>query len=119
MIFIIFDFLYMFRISEILQSPKDAMECSLIFCASILFLYLNFSIGQKLLNHSYATYEEFCQIPFYMLSIKTQKLLLLTITRSMKPSSLSIGGIFVSSNEIFASITRKGFSFATMYYSGR
>ncbi|KAI4487805.1 hypothetical protein M0802_011820 [Mischocyttarus mexicanus] len=119
MIFVIFDFLYIFRISEILQSPKDAIESSLIFFASILLLYLNFYVGQKLLNHSGATYEEFRQIPFYKLSVKSQKLLLLTITRSMKPSSLSIGGIFVSSNEIFASIIRKAFSFATVYYGGR
>ncbi|KAI4487804.1 hypothetical protein M0802_011819 [Mischocyttarus mexicanus] len=119
MIFVVFDFLYIFRMSEILQSTRETIESSLILAVSIILLYLNFYVGQKLLNHGSAIYDELRKAPFYMLSVKTQKLFLFIIRRSMKPTGLSIGGMFVSSNEVFASIMRTAFSYATMYYKFR
>nr|KAF7411042.1 hypothetical protein H0235_013649 [Vespula pensylvanica] len=58
-----------------------------------------------------------CQIPFYLLPTKTQKLLLFMIARSMKPCMLSIGGLFVSSHEVFSQLLQKAFSFAMVYYN--
>ncbi|KAI4472936.1 hypothetical protein M0804_015548 [Polistes exclamans] len=72
--------------------------------ASVFFIYIIFYVGQRLLDHSITAFEELCQVPFYMLSPKTQKLFLFLITRSRKPSFLSIGGLYVSSHEMFAAI---------------
>nr|XP_050860752.1 uncharacterized protein LOC127068517 isoform X1 [Vespula vulgaris] len=105
MIFVIFDFIYLFQLLETLQSARDTIEYSITIVGSILVLYLNFYVGQKLLDQSNAVFEEMCKIPFYMLSIKVQKLLLFMITRSGKPCMLSIGGIFVSSHEVFAAVS--------------
>ncbi|KAI4487801.1 hypothetical protein M0802_011816 [Mischocyttarus mexicanus] len=58
-----------------------------------------------------------CQVPFYILSKKNQKLLLLITMRSIKPCELSIGGLFTASHEIFAGLMQKAFSFAMAYYS--
>ncbi|XP_047370011.1 uncharacterized protein LOC124957217 [Vespa velutina] len=58
-----------------------------------------------------------CQIPFYSLSLETQNLLLFLIMRSMKPCNLSVKGAIVVSNDLFATIMRKSFSFAMVLYS--
>ncbi|KAF7388640.1 hypothetical protein HZH68_012582 [Vespula germanica] len=106
-----------FQLLETLQSARNTIEYSIIIVGSLLILYLNFYVGQKLANQSNAVFEEMCEIPFYMLSIKAQKLLLFMITRSGKPCMLSIGGMFVASHEIFAGLMRKALSFAMVYYS--
>nr|KAF7411044.1 hypothetical protein H0235_013651 [Vespula pensylvanica] len=82
-------------------NPIEIMESGFYITASVFTTYINFYIGQKLLNYSDAACEELCNIPFYMLSINTQKLLLFMIARSEKPCVLSIGGMFVSSHEVF------------------
>nr|KAF7411004.1 hypothetical protein H0235_013611 [Vespula pensylvanica] len=97
-----FSFVTIFQLLETLQSARDTIEYSIIIVGSLLILYLNFYVGQKLANQSNAVFEEMCKIPFYMLSIKVQKLLLFMITRSGKPCMLSIGGMFVASHEVFA-----------------
>ncbi|KAL2714465.1 uncharacterized protein V1478_015650 [Vespula squamosa] len=96
MIFVIFDFIYIFQLLETLQIARDTIEYIIIVTGSIFILYLNFYVGQKLLDQSNAVLEELCKIPYYMLSIKTQKLLLFLITRCGKPSMLSIGGILMN-----------------------
>ncbi|XP_043486243.1 uncharacterized protein LOC122513827 [Polistes fuscatus] len=57
------------------------------------------------------------KVPFYTLSINTQKLLLFIIVRSGKPSFLSIGKMFDASYEVFAALMQKALSFAMVYYS--
>ncbi|XP_047361017.1 uncharacterized protein LOC124953536 [Vespa velutina] len=58
-----------------------------------------------------------CNIPFYNLSIKTQKMLLFLLTRCIKPIEFSIGGIFIASHVVFAALVQKAFSFAMVYYT--
>ncbi|XP_035737959.1 uncharacterized protein LOC118448603 [Vespa mandarinia] len=102
MFLIVFNFLYMFELFTKLKRKIEIIECSSYIISTLLTTYINFYIGQRLLNHSNDASNELCQVPFYVLSVKTQKLLLFAIMRSMKPCILSIGGMFVSSHEVFA-----------------
>ncbi|KAF7379461.1 hypothetical protein HZH66_014832 [Vespula vulgaris] len=117
MILIVVDFIYTFQMSVLLENTGEAIGCCIYIITSVFLIYINFYIGQKLLDHSNATYMELCKVPFYALTIKTQKLFLFVITRSMKSAELSIGGLFVSSHEVFAALIQKAFSVATMYYN--
>ncbi|XP_043486400.1 uncharacterized protein LOC122513930 [Polistes fuscatus] len=117
MMLIIFDFVYIFQVSIDLQNSLEIIECSLYIAGSIVTLYNNFYFGQELINYSDEVFEELCQVPFYILSKKSQKTLLFMIIRSCKPSILSIGGMFVSSHESFAALMKKAFSFAMVYYN--
>ncbi|XP_043486246.1 uncharacterized protein LOC122513830 [Polistes fuscatus] len=114
---IVFDFVYIFQLSIDLQNASEIIECSFYILGSIVTVYVNFYLGQELMNYSNVVYEELCQVPFYVLFNKTQKLLIFMIGRSCKPCVLSIGGMFVSSHETFANVMRKAFSFATVYYN--
>ncbi|XP_047361019.1 uncharacterized protein LOC124953538 [Vespa velutina] len=97
----------MLQLSTLLQNINELVECLIITIGSVLTIYINFYIGQMLINHSNEAYEELYQVPFYMLSINTQKLFLFTITKSMRPCEISIGGVFIASNEIFSGLQNK------------
>ncbi|XP_047360357.1 uncharacterized protein LOC124953273 [Vespa velutina] len=117
MILVFFNFLYMFQLSTVLQSSSETIKYITYMAGSISVIYISFYVGQLLMDHSNETFMELCQIPFYTLSIKTKKLLLLLLIRSIKPNAISIGGIFIASHEVFATLIQKAFSFATVYYS--
>ncbi|XP_043678164.1 uncharacterized protein LOC122633830 [Vespula pensylvanica] len=117
MLFIILDFLYVFHVSTLLKNISRLIECSFYIACSIFVTFIIFYLGQMLINHSVKAHDELCKIPFYILSIRVQKLLLFMILASSKPCVLSIGGIFVSSHVIFAGLMQKAFSFASMYRS--
>ncbi|KAF7386942.1 hypothetical protein HZH66_011394 [Vespula vulgaris] len=65
MVFIIFDFLYMFQLSEILLNISKTIECGICIAGSLLVTYLICYVGQMLINHNSTVLEELCQIPFY------------------------------------------------------
>ncbi|KAF7379238.1 hypothetical protein HZH68_017083 [Vespula germanica] len=71
---------------------------------SILLIYLYAYLGQKLINHSADVFLAFCQIPFYLLSLKTQKMLLILIMNSMRICNLSVVGVKEISHDMFASM---------------
>ncbi|KAI4484004.1 hypothetical protein M0804_007460 [Polistes exclamans] len=102
------------QLSTILQNTRDTVECFICIVGSIVTIFIIFYMGQTLINHSIAVFDELRQTPFYVLSIKTQKLLQFLIARSIKPCELSIGGLFVASHETFSVILQKALSFATI-----
>ncbi|KAI4481628.1 hypothetical protein M0804_009149 [Polistes exclamans] len=115
----ILNFICVLQFSVVWKHRNENIEMIVFIIASMFIVYILFYVGQKLLDHSTTTFEELRQVPFYMLSVKTQKLFLFLIARSMKPSSISIGGLFVSSHEVFAALMQKAFSVATVFYSIR
>ncbi|XP_015189312.1 PREDICTED: uncharacterized protein LOC107073262 isoform X2 [Polistes dominula] len=117
MILSVFNFLCIMEYSELSKNIIDRIEFSMYVIGSFFTIYINFYLGQKLLNYSNAVFAELCNIPFYTISKNTQKLLLFMLMRSGKPSFLSIGNMFISSHEVFASLMRKAFSFAMVYYN--
>ncbi|KAL2727527.1 odorant receptor 46a-like isoform X1 [Vespula maculifrons] len=92
---------------EVLTLPLNISEKLTKFnfvVGSMFVIYAYYHLGQKLTDHHTDVFMKFCQIPFYSLSLKTQKLLLFFIMRSMKSCDLSINGVFVISHYLFAAI---------------
>ncbi|KAL2738171.1 hypothetical protein V1477_011530 [Vespula maculifrons] len=58
MILIILDFLSIFQLAALMQNTNELMECSTYIFASLFGVYINFYIGQMLINHSDAAFEE-------------------------------------------------------------
>ncbi|KAI4487802.1 hypothetical protein M0802_011817 [Mischocyttarus mexicanus] len=113
----IFYYLQILDLSELLKSLRYTIECIVYVVGSLFTIYINFYLGQKLIDHSNSVLQELNNVPFYMLSLNTQKLLLFMIVISKKPYSLTIGSMFISSHEVFASLMRKSLSFAMVYYN--
>ncbi|KAL2714463.1 LOW QUALITY PROTEIN: uncharacterized protein V1478_015648 [Vespula squamosa] len=81
----------MFQLSIVLKNIWELIECSVYIVGSIFLTYITTYFGQTLIDHSIEAHTELCQIPFYMISIKGQKLLIFMILRSSKPCMLSVG----------------------------
>lgn len=48
----------MFQLSEMLHNALETIDCCIIIVGTIVTLYLNFYVGQKLLDHGNAIFEE-------------------------------------------------------------
>ncbi|XP_035737958.1 uncharacterized protein LOC118448602 [Vespa mandarinia] len=94
-----------FQVSSLRENITQIIECSFYIACSIFVTFINFYIGQTLINHSEEAREELCKIPFYILSIRVQKLLLFMILRWSKPCMLSIGGMSVMSHQAFSGVS--------------
>ncbi|KAF7386948.1 hypothetical protein HZH66_011400 [Vespula vulgaris] len=111
------DTIQIFQLFSKILNRTEAIEGFIYMIMLVFTLHFNFYLGQLLINYSNAAFRELCNIPFYILSIKTQKLFLFLLTRSIKPCEISIFGIFVISHKILAAIIQRAFSLAMVYYS--
>ncbi|KAK2584488.1 hypothetical protein KPH14_006863 [Odynerus spinipes] len=101
LIFLSIDFLYFFQLLAVEVTVEEAIRVVLYITGNVLTIYACMYFGQRLMDHSIYSYTGCCLIPFYTLSTKTNKLLLLLLTRSMKPCKFSVGGVAVASHELF------------------
>ncbi|XP_047370003.1 uncharacterized protein LOC124957210 [Vespa velutina] len=86
---------------------------------SFFVIYVYFYLAQKLIDHNTNVFLIFCEIPFYSLSLKTQKLLPLLIMKSMRQCSLSLTSAIVVSHDLLATSIKKSFSFAAVLFNLR
>nr|XP_012217765.1 PREDICTED: uncharacterized protein LOC105669401 [Linepithema humile] len=91
-----------------------------------LFVYAHFCyifwmnyFGQDIINHSEWFFQQICNTQWYIAPLHIQKLLLITLQRSMKNSSLVIGSLFVPSLEGFATLSSMSMSYCMVLYSVR
>ncbi|XP_047370009.1 uncharacterized protein LOC124957216 [Vespa velutina] len=112
-----FIFILLFQIISFTLNITEGLTKLTYVFGSLSVIYAYFYLAQNLINHNVDVFTIFCQIPFYSLSLKTQNLLLFLIMRSMRPCNLSVKGAIVVSNDLFATLMRKTFSFAMVFYS--
>ncbi|KAL2734618.1 odorant receptor 46a-like isoform X1 [Vespula maculifrons] len=112
MIFIMIDYFYVFQVLcfDLTNTEKLTNICYVV--ASLFVIYAYFHFGQKLIDNNVNVSQTFRQIPFYVLSLKTQKILLFLIMKSMRQCNLTVEGMQDISHYLFASIMRSSFSFA-------
>ncbi|KAI4493042.1 hypothetical protein M0802_009690 [Mischocyttarus mexicanus] len=119
LLFIGIDFLHMFQISSMMENITGSLIYFVYIPGSILVLYLQCYVGQRLLDHSAEILETSSCIPFYKTSIKCQKGIIMLILRSTKSSKLSIGGLFTCSHYFFSELMQKSLSYAMVCYAMR
>ncbi|XP_047370025.1 uncharacterized protein LOC124957231 [Vespa velutina] len=100
--FITVNYIYLFQILSFTVNVSDVLQKVNYIFGSMFVIYVYSYLGQKLINHHTEIYIKLCQIPFYLLSLKTQKMLLLLIMKSMMPCNLSIKRVIVLSHYLFA-----------------
>nr|KAF7437767.1 hypothetical protein H0235_000158 [Vespula pensylvanica] len=97
-------------VEKLMQASNDLKSltmtaiCTLHMSGMIIWTLFNCIIGQRVLNHSHIVFKKTCTIPWYLFSPRLQKLAMLMLMRSMRPSYLSIGKMFVSSHTFFSSM---------------
>ncbi|XP_032675078.1 uncharacterized protein LOC116845936 [Odontomachus brunneus] len=91
-------------------SLSDVTNAALTFLFLFLHLIIVFSnnfVGQKIINHSEIVFKTICNTQWYTTSLYMQKCLLLIMQRSMKSSTLKVGGLYVPSFESFLSVKQQ------------
>ncbi|KAI4480535.1 hypothetical protein M0804_010088, partial [Polistes exclamans] len=105
-IIVMIDYFYLFQILSFTLNMREELEKLSYIIGSLIVIFAYYYLGQKLIDNHTNVYNKLCQIPFYSLSLKTQKMLLFLIMRSMRPCSLSIKGLM-----------RTSFSYAMVFYN--
>ncbi|KAF7379241.1 hypothetical protein HZH68_017086 [Vespula germanica] len=108
---------FLFQVLSFTFSATEAIARILYITGTLFVIYIYSYLAQKLIDHNVNVFLRFCQIPFYLLSLRTQKLLLCLLMNNMRVCSISLKGAIVVSHDLFATFMRKAFSFAMVLYS--
>ncbi|KAF7411237.1 hypothetical protein HZH66_000133 [Vespula vulgaris] len=111
------DIMRLMQASNDLKSLTMTAICTLHMSGMIIWTLFNCIIGQRVLNHSHIVFNKTCTIPWYLFSPRLQKLAMLMLMRSMRPSYLSIGKMFVSSHTFFSSLLHSSVSYGMLLRS--
>ncbi|XP_047370331.1 uncharacterized protein LOC124957379 [Vespa velutina] len=116
-IFILVDYFYLFQIFTWTLNWTDIISKLLYIIGSLFVIFVYSYLSQQLIDHNVNVSIIFCEIPFYSLSLKTQKLLPLLIMKSMRQCSLSLTSAIVVSHDLLATSIKKSFSFAAVLFN--
>ncbi|KAF7418413.1 hypothetical protein HZH68_001066 [Vespula germanica] len=105
------------KIKLSMENFKEILTCMMHIIGNVAWAFINCYFGQKVIDSSSDVYTKICNSRWYLSSTKMQKIILLIITRSLKPSYVSIGGTFISSLELFASMVQTSISYAMISLS--
>ncbi|XP_076383539.1 uncharacterized protein LOC143260811 isoform X2 [Megalopta genalis] len=95
---------------------------NLFFSGNILLLhfvimFLNNYSGQRLINTGVHIFDKICNSLWYALPVKSQKLLLFILMRSIKEVRCDLAGLYTPSYEGFSMMMSSSFSYFTVIYS--
>ncbi|XP_047354612.1 uncharacterized protein LOC124950996 [Vespa velutina] len=111
------DIMRLMQASNNIKSLTMTAICTLHISGMIIWTLFNCIIGQRVLNHSHIVFKKTCTIPWYLFSLRLQKLATLMLMRSMRPSYLSIGKMFISSHTFFSSLIQSSISYGMLLRS--
>ncbi|XP_039302488.1 uncharacterized protein LOC105199457 isoform X2 [Solenopsis invicta] len=95
----------------------ELMRYSLYFLSQLIHLFCYSLEGQKLVDHSVEIRDRIYNSFWYNIPVKSQRLLLYVMRRSMKPNSLSAGKIFVFCLKSFTTVLQSSVSYFTVLES--
>ncbi|XP_047370210.1 uncharacterized protein LOC124957311 [Vespa velutina] len=117
MFIIMIDYFYLFQLLSSTVNKTDCLTKLLYVIGSMFVIFAYLHLGQKLIDHNNYLFATLCEIPFYSLSLKTQKTILFLIMRSMMVCNLSWKGAVVVSHNLFTVFIQKSLSFAMVLYN--
>ncbi|XP_036146413.1 odorant receptor 49b-like [Monomorium pharaonis] len=109
-----------FRLFQILSSKYNIQElvliCSITYSCFIYMFLANF-IGQEIIDHYNLVFITAYEIQWYITPLYIQKFILFLLLRGNKSFGLSVGGLFVSSLQCFATLANASLSYFVLMYS--
>ncbi|XP_047370212.1 uncharacterized protein LOC124957314 [Vespa velutina] len=96
------DYFYLFQVLSTNINKTEVLTKLFYVIGSMFVIFAYFHLGQKLIDHNNHLFATLCQIPFYSLSLKTQKIILFLIMRSRMVCNLSWKGAIVASHNVFS-----------------
>ncbi|XP_025263485.1 uncharacterized protein LOC109610245 [Camponotus floridanus] len=109
----------LYRFSQLIISEEyyELIISILFVLGHFWYMFFCNYMGQEVIDHSGNIFYRTYNTKWYVAPLKAQKLLLLVMQRSMRHSSIVIGGLFVLSFEGFATLTSMSVSYFTVIFS--
>ncbi|XP_032665201.1 uncharacterized protein LOC116841414 [Odontomachus brunneus] len=95
----------------------EAVRYIVYVLAQLIHLFCLSFEGQKLIDHSLQTREKIYNIPWYEIPVKSQRMLLFVLKKSIYPTFMSAGKIYIFSMENFTTILQTSMSYFTVLAS--
>ncbi|KAK2587292.1 hypothetical protein KPH14_003014 [Odynerus spinipes] len=109
----------LYRITVLLSFSGDTIRYVLFLIGQLFHVFCITYFGQKIIDHSNATFFKAYCGPWYNKPVRIHKLLLLVMKRSLEPMKLTAGKIFVFSLEGFSAIVQTSTSYFMVLLSVR
>ncbi|XP_067216125.1 odorant receptor 43a-like [Linepithema humile] len=115
--------LNLLRISQIASSDKNNVKEMVwpfvLSTASILYMFTANYIGQDIIDLNNYLFVTIYNVPWYIIPLNMQKIILFLLQRGTKEYVISVGGLFVGSLECFATLVKASVSYFTVIHSTR
>ncbi|XP_011686087.1 PREDICTED: odorant receptor 13a-like isoform X2 [Wasmannia auropunctata] len=105
---------------QVTQQQGDILESVryvVYVIGQLIHLFILSFEGQKLIDHSLQTCDKIYGSSWYEVSASTQKLIMLVMMKSVRPSFLSAGKIYIFSLESFTTVLQTSMSYFTVFAS--
>ncbi|XP_076287738.1 uncharacterized protein LOC143212647 isoform X2 [Lasioglossum baleicum] len=98
-------------------SPVEIFVPILVTLVHLLVMLLNNYSGQSVIDTSSQVFIEAYNSVWYLIPPKSQKMLLIVLTKSMTATKINVAGLFVPCYEGFSTMMSSSFSYFTVLYS--
>ncbi|XP_047346922.1 odorant receptor 4-like [Vespa velutina] len=99
------------------ENIRETISSVLNIVVNCGILSMKCHLGQKIIDHSVLIFDKAFDIPWYMLSKKSQMLLYFMMMRSLKPCYFLLANFFILSIKLSMSIIQTTLSYAMVIYS--
>ncbi|XP_058807871.1 uncharacterized protein LOC131673694 [Phymastichus coffea] len=100
-----------------LSRPEESLRYAVVVCATFIHFYYIFLPGQKLINSSRDIFDQCYACNWFNLSQKSKRLIQIMMIRSLKPSELTGGKMFILCMDTYCNMMKTGFSIFTVFNS--
>nr|XP_050865380.1 uncharacterized protein LOC127070876 [Vespula vulgaris] len=99
------------------ENIRETISSILNIIVNCGILYMKCHLGQKIIDHSVLIFDKTFDMPWYMLSKKSQMLLCFMMMRSLKPCYFVLANFFILSIKFSISVIQTTLSYAMVMYS--
>ncbi|KAL6431198.1 hypothetical protein ACFW04_007124 [Cataglyphis niger] len=100
-----------------LDDILETMRYTAFVVGQLIHLFCFCLQGQRLIDHSFKIHDKIYNCLWYNMPVKSQRLLLNVMRRSLQPNILSAGGIYIFSLKSFTTVLQSSMSYFTVLAS--
>ncbi|XP_025266867.1 uncharacterized protein LOC105255147 [Camponotus floridanus] len=100
-----------------LDDILETIRCTAFVVGQLIHLFCFSLQGQKLIDHSLQMHDKIYNCSWYKIPVKSQRLLLNVMRRSLQPNILTAGGLYIFSLKSFTTVLQSSVSYFTVLAS--
>ncbi|KAL0126372.1 hypothetical protein PUN28_005042 [Cardiocondyla obscurior] len=101
------------------STMEDLLKCIIFVICHFIYMFTTNYAGQQFIDHDADIYIKICNVQWYNAPLKTQKLILFLMQKTIKSYQINIGGLYCPSLEGFTALASASLSYFTVLCSLR